>query len=119
MYWLRIMREGGWLIALAVALLALFMAWLAMNPVEEAADHVVAPVARSVGIIEGRCPSGWEHNYFADHVVAETCSKGSITVTLYPYLKKANYGLDTRGGDGTTTIPCKEIPDWPESWCLE
>ena len=55
-------REGGVWLALIVALAALFLAWLAFNPVQQAADHVVAPVGRSVGILASldvRCLEGW------------------------------------------------------------
>ena len=107
----------GWLLALAVGLLALTLSWMTFNPVEEVADHVVAPAARSVGVIEGRCPGGWEHSYIQDHVVAETCTKGSMVVTLYPNNRKtANYGLATKDPNALP-IPCERIPGWPRDWC--
>ena len=111
-------RHYGWLLALATALLALFIAWAGINPVNEVEDHVAAPVARSLNIIEGRCPDGWSHFQIEEHIVQETCSKASIVAVLYPYMKKANYGLETRNPDALPT-PCRLIPGWPDSWCVE
>ena len=60
-------REAGpvgvALLALATALCALILAWAVANPVQETADHIVAPVARSVGVLASpadvQCLEGW------------------------------------------------------------
>ena len=109
-------RNWGWMFTGALAAFAI--AYAVLNPVQQAADHVAAPVARSVGIIEGQCPNGWDFNSFADHAAQQTCTKGSIAVTLTPYTKFANYGIDTKGGaDAPMIIPCSRIPGWPSDWC--
>jgi len=101
------------------AVLALAVAAWAVNPVEEA-EQQATTAARSVGLIEGRCPNGWEHNFIADHSVVETCWRGDWAVTLYPNgLKKANYGLDTTAGENAREVACSQIPNWPSSWCIE
>ena len=104
------------LFAAALTIVALSIAVYTGNPVEEAGDQITG-AARSVGVIEGQCPHGWSHNVVADHEARETCRRGSVVVTLYPYLNKANYGIDTMGGDSAPLMKCRDIPDWPESWC--
>lgn len=113
----RALDGWGWSLALVIALSALIYAAWAPNPVEEAEDQAAA-VARSVGIIEGRCPDGFSYNNIAGHTVSETCAKGSLVVTLYPppLDKYANYGLDTMDPQGTE-IPCERIPGWPRDRC--
>src|SRR3990167_5745038 len=53
----------GWLLALAVMMLAFALSWQGLNPVNEVEDHVAAPVARSLGIAASpatvRCLAGW------------------------------------------------------------
>ena len=73
----------GWLLALGVALAAFLMAWLATNPVEEAADHVVAPGGRSVGFGSQLCPDGWENTSSASlDAPVKSCTKGNWVVVL-------------------------------------
>ena len=73
----------GWAVALVVAALALVLAWQAFNPVEEAADRVVAPVARSVGLLSGQCPGGWEDRSARDeHARVRSCERNGWLVIL-------------------------------------
>jgi hypothetical protein len=111
------LSNGGGLLAMAAIIATMLITAYVMNPVKVADDQAEG-VARSVGVIEGRCPHGWSHNAIADHVVSETCSKGNIVVTLYPppLDKKANYGLDTMDPNGRE-IACRDIPGWPEDRC--
>lgn len=59
----RAASSYGWLLALVVAVFAFVLAWQGINPVNEAEDHVAAPVARSLGIAASpatvRCLAGW------------------------------------------------------------
>ena len=112
MYWLRLMREGGWLIALAVALLALFVAWLAYNPVEEGADHVLAPVARSVGILPSLCKSGWEDVSSRDeHTRISSCKRDGWLVVLDED-GKFQHGVELDTPGATFKFRPEEVPDW-------
>lgn len=113
-------RDYGWLLALAVGLLAFALAWQNINPVSETADHIAEPVARSVGLLAGMCPSGWSLvDPSADHLVERRCWRDPWSVVLYPYLKKANYGINTKAGGEPEEVACEDIPNWPEDWCLE
>ena len=59
----RSLKDYGWAVALAVMLMAFALSWQGVNPVNEAEDHVAAPVARSMGIAASpatvRCLAGW------------------------------------------------------------
>jgi hypothetical protein len=100
--------------------LALVVAAYVMNPVKEGEDHVFEPVARELNLVDGKCPDGWSYNYITDHGLAETCWRKDWSVTLYPNgVKKANYGINTRAGEGAPPTDCKDIPDWPDSWCYD
>jgi hypothetical protein len=71
----------GW--ASAMTLMALVFAWLAVNPVEEAADHVAAPVASSLGLTNKLCPAGWKEASSSDeHARILSCEKGGWLVVL-------------------------------------
>lgn len=108
----KALSNGGWLLALAVALLALAVAaWLA-NPVEEAADHVVAPVAREAGILPSRCPSGWKDTTERDeHTRVFSCLKDDWLVILDQDGKFQHaVQLDTPGAN--FVFDSTQVPGW-------
>lgn len=71
----------GW--AAGVTFMALVFAWLAVNPVEEAADHVGEPVAASLGLTNKLCPSGWKETSSSDeHARILSCEKDGWLVVL-------------------------------------
>jgi hypothetical protein len=109
---------GGWLVA-AVLSVSAFFAGEQAKPLENVVEPTAEEAARSVGVDVGRCPAGWDYNEITEHMVVESCIKGSIVVVLYPREKIANYGRDTAlGGDAPAPeIPCLNIPDWPADRC--
>lgn len=109
-----------WLLVAPAVLVAFLLAAYLWNPVETIEVEVVIPAARSVGLAEGRCPDGWSHSHIQGHIVVETCYKAPWSVTLFPNnIRKANFGVNTLGGENAPTVACKDIPNWPDSWCLE
>jgi len=56
-------REGGWALALIVAVAAVVMTTYAWNPVHTVENSVVEPIAASIGISspagDYQCPDGW------------------------------------------------------------
>lgn len=105
------------LIALGVAVGTFAFAYIAFNPVETAVEEVARPAAESVGLAVGRCPSGWDHTFISDHAPVETCSKGSVVVTMHPNnLKLCNYWIDTMDPTMTREQPCSTLMGWPADW---
>ena len=112
-------KEGGYVLAgiVAIAAVVLVLGLVALskfNPVEEAAVGVGQPVAKSVGLIEPKCPGGWSYEGPAadSHVaVSPRCIKDPWIVYLYPNSTECNYGLNTRGADNRE-VPCSEVPGW-------
>ena len=69
--------RGVSIFALIVATVALFLAWLTANPVQQAADHGVAPVAKALSIIPGVCPDGFKDASDRDeHGRVKACFSG-------------------------------------------
>lgn len=101
--------RGVMTFALAVVLVYEFV-------IPEAIDHGLKPAGQQVGVIEQKCPSGWSYEPLSDGVRGDRCIKGDWVVTLYPYSKDANYGLDT-ANPVYAEVPCREIPGWPQSRC--
>ena len=119
--------NGGWLLALGIALVAIVVSTYAYNVVQKAENAAVEPVAKEInaalglGLITGSCPDGWSHSNITDaHAAGETCFRDPWVVVMYPPPndKKANYGFNTADPTGVT-VPCREIPGWPEGWCVD
>jgi hypothetical protein len=113
---IEIKSIGSTIFMVAVGLLAatgLFVAGEQAKPVEKIEDVINPAPAEAQN-----CPPGWEYTLIADHTALETCTKGDITVTLYPHLRKANYGLNTRNPNALP-MACPSIPNWPRDWCIE
>ena len=113
----RYAREAGpWgvsLLALAVGIMALASAaWLA-NPLQEAADHVAVPVARSVGLVQGRCPSGWsDESMGADHAQVYVCAKGDWRVILHPDGKTFGHAVELNKPGAQIIYAPEQVPGW-------
>ena len=109
-------RDWGWkttlLLALAMSALALALAWQAFNPVEEAADRVVAPVARSVGILQGLCPSGWEDVSARDeHARVRSCESNGWLVIL-DQEGKFEHGFQLDKPGALFVFDSGQVPGW-------
>ena len=106
-------REGCVYLALIVAIAALVLAWLAVNPVQQAADHVVAPVGRSVGILESRCPGGWDDiSQRGVDTPVFVCAKGSWRVVLGPAGKTFQYAVELNRPGAEIIYDAGRVPGW-------
>ena len=107
-------REGGWALALIVAVAALFLAWLAaVNPVQQAADHVVAPVGRSVGILASRCPGGWDDlSERVGDAEVFICAKGNWRVILKPDGKTFDHAVELNRPEAEIIEEAGRVPGW-------
>lgn len=109
------MQAWGWkgvcMFGLLLAFLAFLIAWGDLNPVQQAADHVVAPVGRSVGILASRCPGGWDDlSERGIDTPVFVCAKGNWRVILKPDGKTFSHAvqLDTPGAviiEDSTKVP--------------
>ena len=114
-----------WLVALglfAVELIVLwaFAAWV-VNPVEEAADHVVAPVLKAASIISGVCPDGFKDASDKDeHGRVSACFLGDN-----PKAPKSGDYIISLNSEGFCShaiqvdvprprLECSEVPGWPQ-----
>ena len=106
-------REGGIWLALIVAIAALFFAWLAFNPVEQAAEGVVVPVGRSVGILESRCPGGWDDiSQRSVDTPVFVCAKANWRVVLKPDGKTFDYAVELDRPAAEIIYDAERVPGW-------
>ena len=108
---LRAGRNWGWVLAILLAGFAI--AYVGVNPVQQAADHVAAPVARSVGVLASRCPSGWDDlSDRGDHVQVFICAQDKWRVILKPDGKSFDHAvqLDTPGAE--IIYDPSMVPNW-------
>ena len=106
-------KDYGWLLTLVVSVVALASAaWLA-NPVEQAADHVAVPVARSVGLVQGRCHSGWSDEFTGgDHALVYVCARGNWRVVLLPDGKTFDHAVELNKPGAQIIYDEAIIPGW-------
>lgn len=103
----------GWLLALLVGLMALVLAAWVSNPVEEGADHVAAPVARSVGILPSRCHDGWEDKSDgALDTKVFICAKGNWRVILKPDGKTPDHAVELDKPGAEIIYDMSQVPGW-------
>ena len=106
-------REGGVWLALIVAAAALFLAWLAFNPVEEVADHVVAPVGRSVGVLASRCPGGWDDlSERVGDAEVFICARANWRVILKPDGKTFDHAVELNRPGAEIVEDATKVPGW-------
>lgn len=107
----RAARDWGWALAMVMALFAFGLAWQGLNPVEETVDHGVAPVGRSIGLLDTRCKSGWTYDppeREGTVVSSPRCSKDGYVAHLDPIDRETcqwvmDTGTKTRTGLGEMT----------------
>lgn len=103
-------KEGGWVLALIVALTALALAALTeVNPVEEAAKPVVSVLAPAAS----QCPSGWSDVSERDsHGQVLACERNGWLVILNPDRSFSHgFQVDTPGAE--FKFSPAEVPGWP------
>ena len=111
----RSLKDYGWAVALAVMMLAFALSWQGLNPVNEAEDHVAAPVAKSLNIIAGQCPSNWQDVTARDtDAVVRSCERNGWIVILDAE-GKFNYGWQDDTAGAEFKYKPEEIPGWPVS----
>ena len=98
------------------ALLAFVIANWAVNPVQEASDHVGEPALVAAGILAGTCPSGWTDESTRDeHARVKSCSRtvgGTKWLVVLDSQGQFDYGLalDTPGAAFVETP--SGVPGW-------
>jgi hypothetical protein len=117
----KIARESGpWgvsVIAVLVAVAALSLAAAAsFNPAQEAADRIGSPVAESIGLLQGRCPAGWNDESATDeHAVVRSCSREVDGVRWLVFLDEQgdfSHGLATDTPGAEFVEDPDEVPAW-------
>lgn len=104
--------RGVMTFAVVFALGWLVFSALVANPVEKGAQHVAQPVARSLGIIQGQCPGGWQSAEIdAGDVQALTCTKDPWVVTLSPD-GSFSHALNTGDQNAQPVYAPEEVPGW-------
>ena len=104
-------RDFGWALALVVAIGAFGLAWQVANPLEEAVDHGVAPVGRSIGVLDTRCNDGWDYappEREGTVISSPRCIKDGYIAHLDPIDRETcqwvmDTGTETRVGQGEMT----------------
>lgn len=119
-------ERGGWALALIVAIVAMFFAWLAFNPVKEAgeevSDHVAEPALRAAGIIAGVCPDGFKDASAKDeHGRVKACFKGADLDHPQPgdWIVSLNsdgffdHAIQVDTPNSTIVYDSAQVPGWP------
>ena len=97
------------LVAVIAALAA--AAWL-FNPVQTLGEQT-ADVARDVGILPSRCPTGWDDkSEGADHAQIFVCAKGSWRVVLKPDGKTFNHAVELDRPGAVIIYDEAVVPGW-------
>lgn len=110
----RAVSDGGGWLAAAALLAAFLVAAFVFNPIEEAEDHVAAPVAESLGITQGRCPDGWKDTSEEDeHTIVKSCQRGRWIVILDERNRfQHGFQVDTPGAE--FVFDSRLVPGWPQ-----
>src|SRR3990167_9699734 len=93
--------NGGWLLALGLALVAIVVSTYAYNVVQKAENSIVEPVAKSLNIVAGRCPNGWKDVSAEDeHALVKSCERDGWLVVLDQQGRfDHGFQLDTPGAE--------------------
>lgn len=108
----RAAADGGIVLALIASIAALAVAYVGANPAEPVAEEVLAPIARSVGILPSVCPSGWQDTSADDeHALIKSCQKGNWLVVL-DQQGKFNHALQLDTPGATFVFNEADVPEW-------
>lgn len=117
----RSLTNYGWLLALLVAIAALFVAYLGFNPVKTAIDDVGEPALKASGIIAGVCPDGFKDASSKDeHGKVSACFLGTD-----PKAPRSGDYIISLNSEGFCShaiqvdvprprLECSEVPGWPK-----